>query len=124
MSKEKTIISNIVFDSGHTDFFYRESVKQQIETIKNLLQLDFDILFCAHNPQMKDGKKKLETKLRFFENFYEEVATLHKKKLSPAQILRKMELKEFWFLKIWSGGHLSVINMVNAVIRDEREYIS
>jgi hypothetical protein len=29
------------------------------------MKLDFDILFCAHNPCLKNGKQKIKNKLQF-----------------------------------------------------------
>lgn len=98
-----------------------ESIAQQIKSIKKILQLDFDTLFCAHNFQPKGGKQKLKDKLQFLEGFYNQVAHLYKQGNPPKSILKKMKLKEFNMLKILSEGNLSQLNMVNAVIKDEQE---
>ncbi len=102
-------------------FIQDESMAQQIQSIQRVLQLDFDVLFCAHNPQLKNGKSKLRKKLHFLEEFYGKVAQLYHKGLSEQQILRAMSLKEKWFVRLLSGGHLSTVNMIRSVMRDEGE---
>jgi len=101
-------------------FMRSESMRQQIDSIKRVLTLDFEVLLCSHRPQFKDGKKKLQNKLEFMENFYGEVVDLYQKDHSISQILKEMKLKEDWSIRLLSGGALSTKNMVNSVIRDEK----
>lgn len=95
-----------------------ESIQQQIDSIRRVLELDFDVLFCGHNPQFQDGKKMLAKKLAFLEGFFESVADLHQKGLEAKQIFQGLGLKENFTTKLFSGGHLSKMNMVRSVIRD------
>jgi len=95
-----------------------ESIAIQIKSIKTILQLDFDVLFCGHNPQLKNGKEKLKEKLNYLESFFEDVKNLHEKGLSANKIFKQLKLKEMTFIKLLSGGNLSKLNMVNSVIRD------
>lgn len=101
-------------------FMRPESMKQQIESLKRVLELDFEVLLCSHNPQFKDGKSKVKKKLDFMEYFYQTVAEFHQKGFSPKEILKKMKLKEDWSIRILSGGALSTLNMIKSVIRDEK----
>jgi len=102
-------------------FMKSESVAQQIDSIKRILELDFDVMLCGHYPQLKNAKPLLKKKLHFFEDFYQKVAELHHQKYSPKAIFQKLQLKEKLTTKILSHGHLSTINMVKAVVRDEKE---
>jgi len=95
-----------------------ESIAQQIKSIKKVLQLDFDTLFCAHNFKAKNAKQKLKDKLQFLERFYAEVMHWHLKGYPPKIILQKMKLIEKNSIKIISNGKLSQLNMIEAVIRD------
>lgn len=95
-----------------------ESIWQQIQSIRRILQLDFDVLLCSHNPQLENGKAMLAKKLSFLENFYRQVANLHKRGHSSRAIFRFLKLKENLGIKLLSGGQLSKINMVKSVIRD------
>lgn len=101
-------------------FFMRpEQMMQQIESMKRVMQLDFEVMLCSHNPQLEGGKAKLAQKLAFMEAFYERAAQFHRQGYPAKEILKKMNLKEDWGIRILSGGALSTINMVKAVIRDE-----
>ena len=101
-------------------FMATESVAEQIRSIQKVLKLDFDRLFCCHNPQETDGKNNLERKLQFFQDFYGNVARLYQKGMPPSKIMKQLGMKEKWGLRILSSGWLSGLNMVNSVIRDIR----
>ena len=95
-----------------------ESIAAQIESTRKILKLDFEVMFCAHNPQLKQGKDQLAKKLNFLESFFDKVATQHQKGLSAKQIMKRLKLKEDWLVRTISGGQLSKLNMVKSVIRD------
>jgi len=99
-------------------FMRNESVSQQIHSIKGILELDFDVLFCAHNPQFSGGKALVEKKLIFFENFYAQVSELYGKGKTAKQIFKRLNFKENRYIKLLSQGNLSKMNMVKSVIRD------
>jgi len=101
-------------------FIDSESMKDQIESLKRLLTLDFDALLCSHNPVLKDGKTAIRKKLQFLEDFYGRVATLYHKGYSVWAIRRKIRLKEHWLMYALSLGALSATNMIRSVIRDEQ----
>ena len=48
--------------------FFRddEDFAQSMASLKKILELDFDALFCAHNPKPAQGKKYLKEKLQYF----------------------------------------------------------
>lgn len=100
-------------------FMRSESMIQQIDSIKRVLKLDFEVLLCSHRPQFEGGKKKLQNKLEFMENFYGQAAAFYKKGYDYSRIIKEMKLKEDWRIRLLSGGELSLKNMVKAVIRDE-----
>lgn len=99
-------------------FLYDESMHKQIQSIKKILELDFDVMFCAHNPQLNNGKKKLAEKLTFLESFYNDVATLYHKGYTENEIFKMLDLKEYKLIKLLSGGDISKMNMVKSVIAD------
>ncbi len=99
-------------------YLYSESMQQQIASTKKILKLDFDTMYCAHNPQLKNGKQKLTRKLEFLESFFEDVSVLYKQGLSAKAIFKQLKLEENYFVKILSGGKLSKLNMVKSVIND------
>ncbi|NRB51962.1 MAG: MBL fold metallo-hydrolase [Saprospiraceae bacterium] len=101
-------------------FMRAESVHEQIVSIQKVLELDFDVLFCSHNPQFEGGKQRLQKKLQFFQDFYGKVAEQYHRGLTPQRIMQALALKENWNIRLTSGGELSTLNMIKAVIRDEQ----
>ncbi|MCH2233966.1 MAG: MBL fold metallo-hydrolase [Crocinitomicaceae bacterium] len=95
-----------------------ESIKEQIESINRILELDFDVMFCSHNPQLTNGKVKLKEKLDFLEDFVKDVMKLSDKGHQPKEIFKLLKLKELKTIKFLSSGELSKMNMVKSVLRD------
>lgn len=99
-------------------FLKTENISQQIDSLRRVLQLDFDQLFCCHNPQMTKPKIQLQKKLDFLEEFKGKVLTLARKGYEADAIMKQLNLKEYWSIRLLSRGDLSRRNMVNAVIRE------
>jgi glyoxylase-like metal-dependent hydrolase (beta-lactamase superfamily II) len=99
-------------------FMATESITQQIESLKRVLDLDVDRFFCSHSFKEDLFKDRFEQKLKFLEDFHGNVVQLHHKGLNPAQIMKEIGMKEKWMIRLLSGGWLSGINMVRSSIRD------
>lgn len=58
--------------------FFRvdEDFGQTLASLRTIADLDFTRLYCAHNPQMQNGKQCVREKLAFFEDFLGELAHL------------------------------------------------
>lgn len=104
-------------------FMESESMAQQIESLKRVLELDFEVLLCGHNPQFENGKERVRRKLAFLEDFYGRAAELYQEGYAEKEIFNQMGIKEKWEIRAMSLGHLSAVNMVRAVIRDEKNKI-
>ncbi len=116
---KKWLFSADLFINTYIAYFLEnESIVDQINSIKTVLKLDFEVMFCAHKPILENGKGKLHKKLNFLLDFYEQVAELHQKGFAPKQIFKKLQLQEDWFTRLLSGGALSKMNMVKSAIRD------
>jgi len=114
------LFSADLFINRYIGYFMRgESMKQQIASTTHILTLDFELLLCSHNPQLKNGKERLAQKLQFLEDFYGKVTHLHQKGYSANAIVNQLKLKKYWFTWFLSTGQLSTWNMVRSVIRDE-----
>ena len=100
-------------------FMYNESMAQQIDSLKRVSELDFEALICSHNPKFDKGPERIRRKLAFMEDFYGRAASLYQKGMGEAAIMKAMGLKERWSTRLLSGGDLSTVNMIRAVIRDE-----
>ena len=110
------LFSGDLFIAEHIKYFRAdEKIKDQIESLKKICQLDFDCLLCAHSPQMNDGKTKLRNKLQFLEDIYGRIKGFHTNGLDVNATILKMGLKENIFLKTFTMGNLSMKNMVRCV---------
>jgi len=99
-------------------FLKSESIAEQIASTKRILQLDFKVLVCCHNPQMTQAKAQLSKKLDFLESSFEDVAQWYGKGYGAQEIFRALKLKENRLVNTLSGGLLSKMNMVKSIIRD------
>lgn len=116
---QKWLFSSDLYVNSYIGYFLKaESMSQQIASIKKVLKLDFDVLLCGHNPQLKGGKVKLEKKLNFLQKFESDVLSAYQKGKDANEIFKFLSLKEFWKVRLISNGALSKLNMVKAVIRD------
>jgi glyoxylase-like metal-dependent hydrolase (beta-lactamase superfamily II) len=94
-----------------------ENIGDQIESLKKILSLDFDALLCCHSPKSQEGKKHINRKLNFLEDFYGNIIYLYQKGLSEKQIFRSLNLKEDNFRRFFSFGDICMINGVRSAIR-------
>lgn len=99
-------------------FALYESMFTQINSIKKLVALDFDTLFCSHNPKVKDGKQRLINKLQFFEDFSGKVRNLYNEGKRSKEIFSLMNMKENYYYKVLTAGNFTAENMVKSVIKD------
>lgn len=94
-----------------------EDMGTQIESLKKILSLDFQILLCSHSPKRKDGKEHIKRKLEFLQNLYGNIILLWDKGMSEKQIFCSLNLKEDYFVKSVCFGDVSMINGIRSAIR-------
>ena len=70
--------------------FREENLGQMIESLKKLLALDFNTIFCAHSGVLADGYGLLEEKLAFLVDLQDKVRVLEAEGMSPRMIDRKL----------------------------------
>ncbi|NME71377.1 MBL fold metallo-hydrolase [Flammeovirga aprica] len=116
---QKWLFSADLYINSYIGYFLNsESIAQQISSIKKILAYDFKVMFCSHNPQLENPKQKLTDKLNFLESSFHSITELHHKGLDQNQIFKTLRWKENWLVKFLSGGALSKMNLIKAVIRD------
>jgi glyoxylase-like metal-dependent hydrolase (beta-lactamase superfamily II) len=94
-----------------------ENLTDTFNSIREVLKLDFESLFCAHNPREHDGRLALQMKLEYLENFCGEIARLLKSGLSEKEIIKKMSKNEVHFVKMLTFGNVSLEQMVRKAIQ-------
>ena len=99
--------------------FFRsdEDVAIEIASLKKVAALDFDTMFCAHNPRQKNGREHILAKLDFLENLYGNIVLLWDNGLTEHEIFRELKLREAWFTKCFCFGNVSMINGLRSIIR-------
>ena len=98
--------------------FFRadERIADQIASLKKVLALDFDTLFCAHNPCFKNGKQKIKNKLQFLEDLYGNVCRLAEKGYSEKAIIQALDPRNDRGIKLITMGNVSFANMVRSAL--------
>jgi len=116
---EKGIVfSGDLYLGDHIRFFRSdEDIGTQIESLKTVAELDFDILLCAHYPRQKNGRYHIRTKLEFLENLYGSIINLWQKGLSEERIFNQLKLKEAYLTKYFCFGNVSMFNGVRSAVR-------
>lgn len=70
--------------------FREENLGQMIGSLKKLLKLDFDTIFCAHSGMLTSGYRLMEEKLAFLVDLQKKVRVLEAQGMSPRQIDREL----------------------------------
>ncbi len=99
--------------------FFRsdERIDQQIRSIQIVLQHDFEALFCAHHPVLKNGRDRLRRKLAYLEDIVGAVGMLLTKGMPEREIIRQLDRRQDRFVKFFTMGNVSFANMIKSAIR-------
>lgn len=98
--------------------FFRsdEKIEQQIASLKKILPLEFDKLFCGHRPSTKNCKKHVERKLDYLVSFQQQVIDLYQQGLVEAEIVKRMRVKNDLLIRLFTMGNASFSHMVRSSI--------
>lgn len=99
---------------------WSESLSKYIDSLKTVLTLDFDTLFCAHQGVVINGRKKLEEKLEYLEMIQAEAVGLYERGYSPRVIAKKLFPKKAKLERI-SFGAFSSLHLVRQLIRAHKK---
>jgi len=94
-----------------------EYIFDQIDSLKKVLELDFDALFCAHNPCRKNGKSKLRQKLQFLEDITGQVQEFKNRGMELKTIVKHMDSGKDRWVKLMTLGNVSFANMLRSAYR-------
>ena len=99
--------------------FFRsdENIADQIESLKKVLKLDFDALFCAHNPCLQNGKLQLKRKLQFLEDIVGQIQKLKAQGISQKSIFKRMDPGIDRWVRLMTMGNVSFANMLRSAYR-------
>lgn len=112
------LISGDLFLSERIKYFrVDEILKDQIRSLEKILKLDFEALFCAHNPKIKNGKRHLAKKLDFLNSLVEQVEIHWRKGLNARQIMKEIGIKEDRLIQVLCAGNVKAEHMIKSAIK-------
>lgn len=102
--------------------FFRsdERFDDQLTSLRKVLELDFEILFCGHNPSLADGKLKIQNKLQYFEDLYGNIKRLIEKGFSEKAVIKALDRKDDRRVKWVTMGNASFANMLRSAMASFR----
>ena len=92
-----------------------EDVDDQIASLRRVLELDFETVFCAHRGVVSDGRRAIQAKLDYLISLRNEVRQRHAAGRSVAEITRALLGRE-GFLSITTFYHFSKKNLVRGCL--------
>ncbi|MFI4939168.1 MAG: MBL fold metallo-hydrolase [Burkholderiales bacterium] len=94
-----------------------ECLYSTICSLQKIVELDFDKLFCGHNPQMKNAKAMIIKKRDHLMEVYLQSAELVQQGASKAEVVQRLTNgKEQHWVKLFTLGDVSYKNMVLSAI--------
>jgi glyoxylase-like metal-dependent hydrolase (beta-lactamase superfamily II) len=98
--------------------FFRSDERfcDQIASLKRVLELDFEVLFCGHNPSLANGKLKIRKKLQFLEDLYGKINKLIEKGFSEKAVIKALDPKSDHWVKWVTMGNASFANMLRSAM--------
>jgi len=91
-----------------------ENMKQTIESIEKVLQLDFDTIFCAHAGVVENGKVRLEKRLKFLKDLQNQVNEMRSQGMDDRAIDAEIHPFNLTIQDI-SGGDWSSYNIIHTL---------
>jgi ribonuclease/clavin/mitogillin len=97
-----------------------ENIPRAMRSIQDLLNLDFEVLFCGHSGRVPEAKPALRRKVQFLEDVQGEAVALHAEGLQPGAIARRI----FGTLGTWhwiTRGWFSEVNLIRSLLFDHAD---
>lgn len=118
VAEEGWLFSGDLFLSSRIRYFRSdEDITETIASLKKALALDFDVLFCTHNPKPVGGKLKLKQKLNFLEDLCGEIGNLVMKGVEQGRIIKYYRKSETRGVKMFTLGDVSYENMIRSTLK-------
>ena len=92
-----------------------EDLGRDLDSLRAVLELDFETVFCAHRGVLPVGRDALRRKLDRLVAFGEEARALRARGLSLRRITRRLLGRED-FTTLDTGGHYSKANLVRGCL--------
>ncbi len=113
---------DLYITSKPTVSLWSESVSKSIESLKTILALDFDTLFCAHQGVVENGRQMLSEKLAYLETVQAQAVELYNKGYSERAIAKILFPKKARLERLTFGA-FSSLHLVRQLIRAHNKRI-
>lgn len=114
------LFSGDLYLGQHIKYFRSdEKIGEQIASLKKVLKLDFESLFCAHNPSPQNGKPKLKQKLQFLEDIVGQVQKYKGMGLNQEVISKEMDPGNDKLFKLVTMGNISFANILRSAYNSD-----
>ncbi|WP_128895561.1 MBL fold metallo-hydrolase [Longirhabdus pacifica] len=101
-----------------TNIWGFENMNGIINSIKKVMPLDFESLYCYHAGAIPDGKKRLKQKLEYLEELKGKTVAYNQQGMTEKEIVKQLSLKRN-ILSYWSFGAYSPLNLVRSLLEEE-----
>ncbi|TKB50353.1 MBL fold metallo-hydrolase [Ferrimonas sediminicola] len=99
-----------------------EDLLQLMQSIKKVLALDFDVLFCPHRGIVPQGQLALQEKLDNLKHLCLQASVLHRDGVGTQEIVNRLLGPEDWLSKL-SGYNISKGNLIRQAVEIAPERI-
>lgn len=113
--KEGWLFSGDLYVGERIQFFrVDEQIGQQIDSLRRIAELDFDVLFCAHRPSIKNGRSLIVRKLNYLQSFSQQVLHLYQKGIGETEIIKQLQVKNDLPVRLFTMGNACFSHMVRS----------
>lgn len=115
---EGWLFSGDMYLGGRIKYFRRdENIRETIVSLKRINDMEFDKLFCGHNPQMVEPKRAINRKIDFLEQICGAVQQMLDQGHPAKKIYQRlMPGRESWLAKTITLGDASFRNLITSAI--------
>ncbi|OEF99912.1 hypothetical protein BHF71_07330 [Vulcanibacillus modesticaldus] len=99
-------------------FLSFESIPKTISSLKKLLDLDIDYIFCAHSGKLANGKQKLQDKLDYLLELKNTILDLHQKGYDKNEIVKQLFPKKSILIYL-SQNEFSYERAVESILNND-----
>jgi glyoxylase-like metal-dependent hydrolase (beta-lactamase superfamily II) len=94
-----------------------EDVYAMLDSLRRVVKLEPQTLFCQHRGRVENGARLLRHKLDFLTELGERIHELHRRGLPEKEIARLLPGSDLVW-RLWTSGHFSKLNFVRAFLRN------
>ena len=114
--KEGWLLSGDLYISDRSKYLRTgEDALLTLDSLRHVLTLDFDTLFCAHAGVVTDGKAALRRKMDYWENIQGRARDLRQAG-QPLEAVRDQVLGPEGWMTTFTRGHFSKLNLLRSLL--------